>query len=140
MGSNVKGLKKYWLFLAAFLGITSIQIISVVARLWIDDPSAIQNIVVILGLLIAVWAGWITIRILRLRLWHSALLGVGLSFGTHWALPIFHRGTEILSLIVINSIIVAATALIGGCLAIAFGWATRRLQAKRNEDRSDQAE
>jgi uncharacterized membrane protein YjgN (DUF898 family) len=126
--------------LAAFLGITSIQIISVVARLWMEDPSAIQSAVVILGLLIAVWAGWIAIRILRWRLWHSALLGVGLSFGTHWALPIFHRGTEIFGLVLINSIIVAATTTIGGCLAIVFRWAMRRFQAKRNEARSDQAE
>jgi hypothetical protein len=136
-GVNVKEMKKYWLFLTAFLGITAIQIISVVTRLWIKDPSAIQNIVVILGLLIAVWAGWITIQKLRLRLWHSALLGVGLSFGTHWALPIFHRGTEIPRLMFINSIIVATMTFIGGCLAIAFGQATRRFQAKRNEDKND---
>lgn len=140
MGWNIKGMRKYWLLLAAFLGIMFIQIISVVARLRIDDPSAIQNIVVVLGLLIALWGGWIAIRILRLRLWHSALLGVGLSFGTHWALPIFHTGTEILNLFLINSVIVAATTLIGGCLAIAFRLAMKRIQAKRNEERGNQAE
>jgi uncharacterized membrane protein YjgN (DUF898 family) len=102
MGSNDKGFNKYWLFVAAFLGITSIQIISVLARFKIDNPSAIQNIVVVLGLLIAVWAGWIAVRIMRLHMWHSSLLGVGLSFGTHWGLPIFHRGMDILYLILIN--------------------------------------
>ncbi len=118
--------KKYWVFLATFVGITLIQSISVTARLCIEDPSPIQNIVVLLGLLITGWAGLISIRKLRVRLWHLSLLGFGLSFGTHWALPIFHKGMDILNLFFINSIIMAVTTLLGGCLAFGFGWITRR--------------
>lgn len=130
MESSERGLKRYRLFSATFLGITVVlTIISIFARLSAEDPSTIQSIVLILGLLVTFGAGWITIRTFRLRLWHCALLGLVLSFGSHWSLPIFHEGPEILHLILLNSIIMAAIAFFGGCSAIAFDRVTRRREA-----------
>jgi hypothetical protein len=127
MESSKRGSKKYGLFLATFLGITvALTVISVLARLSVEDPSTIQSIVLILGLLVTFGAGWITIRTFRLRLRHCALLGLVLSFGSHWSLPIFHKGPEIVHLILLNSIIMAAIAFFGGCSAIVFEKVIRR--------------
>ncbi len=127
MDSSKTGPGKYGLFLATFLGITvALTAISVLARLSVEDPSTIQSIVLVLGLLATLGAGWITIRTFRLRLRHCALLGLVLSFGSHWSLPVFHKGLEIVQLILLNSIIVAAMVFFGGCLAIAFEKVIRR--------------
>jgi len=47
-------------------------------------------------------------------------MGLLLSFGTHWPVPIFHRAEEVLYFILINSIIFSIVAVFGGWLANKF--------------------
>jgi hypothetical protein len=63
------------------------------------------------------WAGWHAVRKHRFTSAQTAIIGLILSCGSHWMLPIFHSAGEIAMLFVVNSIVFTAITLCGGLLA-----------------------
>lgn len=75
----------------------------------------IPILLIVLGLF-----GWLSVRRCHSSLTQNILLGLVLSFGSHWSLLFFHKGWEIPQLLVINSAIFAIISLLGGCFAVAW--------------------
>jgi len=106
-----------WKFLATIFIIT---VIIVFLRLFSDFPSSIQSLLSLGGVVFIGLAGWSVVRNHGFNLRQAIFVGLLLSFGTHWSVPIFHRAGEVLYFILINSIIFSIVAVFGGWLANKF--------------------
>jgi hypothetical protein len=103
-----------WRFLATIFIIT---VIIVFLRLFSDFPSSIQSLLSFSGVVFIGLAGWSVVRNHGFNLKQAVFVGLLLSFGTHWSVPMFHRAGEVLYIILINTIIFSAVAVFGGWLA-----------------------
>lgn len=116
-----KTLKQYfrasWKFLAV---IFIIMAIIVAIRLSFDFASGIQTLLTLFGVILIGWAGWSAVKGHGFNLKQAGIVGILLSFGTHWALPIFHSMLEVIFLILINTIIYSVIAVFGGWLVKKF--------------------
>ncbi|NIM58138.1 MAG: hypothetical protein GTO16_04235 [Candidatus Aminicenantes bacterium] len=102
-----------WRFLAT---IFVIAVIIVLLRLFSKFPSIIQYLLTFGGVFFVAFAGWSIVRNYGFNLKQVVLVGLLLSFGSHWSVPIFHRAWEVLYFILINSIILSIAAVFGGWL------------------------
>lgn len=116
-----KNLNEYftasWRFLATIFSIT---VIIVFLRSFSDFPSSIQSLLSLGGVVLIGLAGWSVVRNHGFNLKQAVFVGLLLSFGTHWSVPIFHRAGEVLYFILINSIIFSIATVFGGWLANKF--------------------
>lgn len=80
----------------------------------------LQSLMTLIFLVVIGLFGWLSVRRRYASLAQNILLGVILSFGSHWSLLLFHKGWEIPQLMVVNSAIFAFVAFLGGCLAVLF--------------------
>lgn len=94
-----------------------IAVIGVVGRLSDYYPPGIQLLLLFLGLAVLGQAGWTAVRYYGFNLIQTGLVGFLLSFGSHWALPIFHGIGEVSYLFLVNSLIFIAVTGLGGLLA-----------------------
>lgn len=106
-----------WRFLATIFIIT---VIIVLLRLFSNFPSSIQSLLTLGGVVFIGFAGWTAVGNYGFNLKQAVLVGLLLSFGTHWSVPIFHKAWEVLYFILINSIIFSIAAVFGGWLAKMF--------------------
>lgn len=106
-----------WRLLATISIITAIIVI---LRLISDLPSKIQPLLVLGGVVFVGLAGWSVVRNHGFNYKQAAFVGFLLSIGTNWSVPIFHRGGEVLYLLVINSTVFCVIAVVGGWLANRF--------------------
>ncbi len=116
-----KTLSEY--FAASWRFLTLIFIIAVIIvflRLVSDFPASIRSLLTLGGVVFIGWAGWSVVRNHGFNLKQTLFVGLLLSFGTHWSVPIFHRAGEGLYFILINSIIFSNLAVFGGWLAKTF--------------------
>jgi hypothetical protein len=90
--------------------------ISVIGRLT-GNFSVFVGFLPFVGLLLIGWAGWRAVRIHRFNIAQTSMVGFGLSFTSHWTLPIFHSVAETLLLFILNSIVFIAVTICGGVLA-----------------------
>ena len=101
-----------------FLAITFVlAVISVAGRLSGYYPPGVQLLLLLLGLVVLGWAGWTAVRCDGFNLIQTGLVGFFLSFGSHWALPIFHSLGELTYLFLANSVIFVGVTGLGGLLA-----------------------
>lgn len=113
-GRNVKDyLVDSWAF---FVVIVIVMAIVTGLRLGGIESSSVEGILGIVGVLFLGGAGWIAATKGAYSLVQIAFLGFLLSFGTHWALPIFHRGLELWTTFLTNSVLYAVVAVVGGWL------------------------
>ncbi len=111
-------LGEYFLASRKFLVITFIlAVISVAGRLSDYYPPGIQLLLLFLGLVVLGRAGWTAVRYYGFNLIQTGLVGFLLSFGSHWALPIFHSIGELTYLFLVNSVIFVGVTGLGGLLA-----------------------
>ena len=103
-----------------FLGICLATAISVIIRKSGYSFPALQNLMILMMLIVLGLFGWLSVRRCSSSLSQNILLGVILSFGSHWSLLFFHKGREILQLIIANSAIFAFVTFMGGCFAVLF--------------------
>ncbi|OGU61362.1 MAG: hypothetical protein A2V66_15850 [Ignavibacteria bacterium RBG_13_36_8] len=89
-----------------------------------------QNLMILILLIALGLFGWLSVRRCNSSLIQNVLFGLILSFGSHWSLLFFHKGWEILQLLVINSAIFAFVSFLGGCLAVVFN---KSLGAKKRK-------
>ena len=116
-----KPLSQYFVASRKFLGIIfCIMAIVVMLRLSGNDLS-ILNALNLLGVAVIGWAGWSAKRTYGMNLRQAWIVGFILSFGTHWALVIFHGAPEILFLFVTNTVLYLIISTLGWCLAKWFG-------------------
>lgn len=94
--------------------------ISVVVRKSGYSFLGLQNLMILPMLIVLGLFGWLSVRRCNSSLAQNIWLGFILSFGSHWSLPLFHKGREILQLIMANSAIFAFVTFLGGCFAVLF--------------------
>jgi len=113
-----KSLNEYFVVSRNFLAFVFIIMISIVIlRLSPDVPPGIQTLLSLLGGIVFVWAGWSSVRLHGFDLKQVSIIGLLLSLGVHWSLPIFHGAREVSYLILINSFVYSIIAVFGGWLA-----------------------
>jgi len=108
--------------LAAALGLVAgMTAVSVFGRTAAWYTPAMPNLIVLFGMPVIVIAGWVSVARFGYRLRWVALVGVLLSLGSHWSLPLAHDAAEIPLLVVVNTAIFAVLSLLGGSAALAYG-------------------
>lgn len=92
-----------------------LQVMSTIWRVSGRDPSIMQNL---LGLIviILILVGWAVVRKHRFSLQQTAFMGFLLSFGTHWALPIFHNAGAVVYFFLVNSVLFSIITAFGGLI------------------------
>jgi hypothetical protein len=105
---------------AFFVAIAIMTMVSVFGRTSVQFTPAIQNALAALGAIIVASAGWVSVSQLTYGLRWTPLIGLLLSVGSHWSLPMFHEAGEIPPLLLINSSIFAAVAFLGGSAAVVY--------------------
>jgi hypothetical protein len=124
--------KRIRLTMIFFLVVCLATTISAIARKSGYSFPGLQNLMILMMLIVLGWFGWLSVRSCDSSLAQNILLGVMLSFGSNWSLPLFHKGREILQLMIANSAIFAFVAFLGGCFAVLFH---KVIEAKkRNND------
>ena len=111
-----KSLYEYFMASKKFLAIIIILMIIIVALRLFYYPPGVQT-PLFLGGIVFIWAGWSVVRYNGFNLKQAGFVGIILSFGVHWTLPIFHSVWEVLYLILINTIIYSVIVIFGGWLA-----------------------
>ncbi len=106
--------KASWKFLVTIFLITMVVVL---LRLFTNIPSSIQSIFTLGGVVFIGFAGWSVVKNHGFKVKQVFLVGLLLSVGSHWSLPIFHGAGEVLYLILANSIIFSIVAVFGGWLA-----------------------
>ncbi len=106
-----------WKFLAAIL---SVMAIVVFLRLSPDFPSFLQTLLSIVGVVFLGLGGWYSVRNQGFNVKQALIVGILLSFGIHWTLPIFHSATEVISLLLINTLIYSVVVFCRTWLADTF--------------------
>ncbi len=106
--------KVSWKFLAI---IFLIAMVIVFLRLSSNIPASIQSLLTLGGIAFIGFAGWSIGKNHEFNLKHVFFVGILLSFGSHWSVPIFHRAEEMLYIILINTIIFFTVTVFGGWLA-----------------------
>lgn len=109
--------KASWKFLVTIFIIAAIIVF---LRLVSELPPGLQFLFAIVGLIFIGFAGWSAIRNHGFNLKQVVFVGLLLSFGSHWTVPIFHRAGEILYFILINSFVFSIVTVLGG-------WLTQKL-------------
>jgi hypothetical protein len=104
-------------FLVAMVVMTAI---SVFGRASVGYTPAMQNALVVLGVLVIATAGWVSVSRLGYRLRWTPVIGLLLSLGSHWSLFVVHEASEIPPLVLVNSAIFAALAFLGGAAAVVY--------------------
>ncbi len=113
-----KTLNEYFVVSKNFLAlIFIIMIFIVVFRLFSDVPPGIQTLLSFSGVIVFIWAGWSSVKHRGFDLKQVSIVGVLLSLGIHWSLPIFHGPWEVLYLIFINTVLYSIITVFGGWLA-----------------------
>jgi len=112
--------KRIRLTMIFFLLVCLATALSVMARKSGYSFAGLQNLMMLLMLIVLGLFGWLLVRRCHSSLALNILLGFILSFGSHWSLPFFHKGREILRLIMVNSAIFAFVTFLGGCFAVLF--------------------
>ncbi len=111
---------------AFFVAVAIMTMVSVLGRASVQFTPAIQNALTALGAIIVASAGWVSVSRLEYGLRWTPLIGILLSVGSHWSLPMFHEAGEIPPLLLINSSIFAAVAFLGGSAAVGYrSWGGR---------------
>ena len=105
------------LFLVAVVAMTAI---SVFGRASVDYTPAMQNSLVVLGVLVIATAGWVSVSWLGYRLRWAPVIGLVLSLGSRWSLFVVHEVPEIRPLALVNSAIFASVAFLGGSAAVVY--------------------
>ncbi len=124
--------KRIRLTMIFFLVVCLTAVINVIVRKSGYSFQGLQNLMILMLIIVLGLFGWLSVRKCNSSLAQNILLGVILSFGSHWSLPLFHKGREILQLIIVNSAIFAFVAFLGGCFAVLFH---KVIEAKkRNND------
>lgn len=109
---------EYFVALKYFLAIIFVMAaILVTLRLFVGLPPEAQGPLAGVGAIIVGWGGWSAARNHGFNLKQVGFGGFLLSFGGHWALPIFHDLLEVVYLFFVNSVLYAAIAMAGGWLA-----------------------
>jgi hypothetical protein len=113
-----KTLNMYFVVSKNFLAVIFIiMIYIVILRLSSDALPVIQTLLSLSVVIVLIWAGWSSVKHHGLDLRQVLIVGLLLSFGIHWSLPIFHSPGEVLYLIFINTIVYSIIAIFGGWLA-----------------------
>ncbi|NIM51413.1 MAG: hypothetical protein GTO22_19550 [Gemmatimonadales bacterium] len=94
--------------------------ISVFGRESVTYTAAMQNALLVVGVLLIATAGWVSVSRLGYRLRWAPVIGLVLSLGSHWSLFVVHQLPEIPPLVLINSAIFAAVAFLGGSAAVVY--------------------
>ena len=124
--------KRIRLTMIFFLVVCLATAISVIVRKSGYSFAGLQNLMMLLMLIVLGLFGWLLVRRFHSSLAQNILLGAILSLGSHWSLPFFHKGREILQLIMANSAIFALVTFLGGCFAVLFHKVVEA--KKRNND------
>ena len=103
-----------WKFLSALVAVAAIIVF---LRRSSDFPSFSQTLFSIGGFVCMGLAGWSAVRKHSFNLKQALFMGVLLSFGIHWMLPIFHSAVEIIYLLLINTLIYSAIVFCGAWMA-----------------------
>jgi hypothetical protein len=124
---------KHVKFLIIFFFVVCLSsVLSVILRKSGYSLPELQNLMVLILLMVLGLFGWLSVKRYKYSLIKTILLGMILSSGSHWTLPLFHEGWEILLLIIVNSAIFSFVAFLGGCFAVLFH---KVIEAKkRNND------
>jgi hypothetical protein len=112
--------KRLRLTMIFFLVVCSATAINVIVRKSGYSVQGLQSLMMGTMLLVLGFFGWLSVRRYHSSLAQSILMGFVLSFGSHWSLPFFHKGREILQLIIINSAIFVLLVFLGGLFAVVF--------------------
>ncbi len=102
-----------WFLIIVFLG----TVFSVVWRLSTDRVVKIPNYLGIVTVIIIVLAGWKLARKDGFNLLQTGFAGFLLFLTTVWSTPFFHKGLEVIYLILINAVIFCAGAIFGWVLS-----------------------
>ncbi|NIM49282.1 MAG: hypothetical protein GTN78_19885 [Gemmatimonadales bacterium] len=105
------------LFLVAVVVMTAV---SVFGRASVQYTPAMQNALVVVGALLIATAGWVSVSRFGYELRWAPVIGLVLSFGSHWSLFVVHEFPEIPPLVLVNSAIFAAVASLGGAAAVVY--------------------
>jgi hypothetical protein len=103
-----------WKFLAALVLIMAIVVF---LRLSFDFPSIIQTLFSLAAVVFLGLAGWHSVRNKRFNVKQALVVGILLSSGIHWTLPLFHNAKEVLSLLLINTVVYSVIVFCGAWLA-----------------------
>ncbi len=103
-----------------FATIFIIMAIVVFIRLSSDFPSALQTLLSLVGVVFLGLGGWSAVWNHRFNLKQVVIVGILLSFGIHWTLPIFHSAVEVMYLLLVNTLIYSVIVFCGACLATIF--------------------
>jgi len=122
--------KRIRMTLIYFLVVCLATALSVIVRKLGYSFANLQNLMMLPMLIVLGLFGWLLVRRYHSSLALNILLGFVLSFGSHWSLPFFHKGREILQLILANSAIFAFVTFLGGCFAILFRQVVEAKKAK----------
>jgi hypothetical protein len=112
--------KRIRLTMIFFLVVCFATAISVIVRKSGYSLLGLQNLLMGALFLVVGLFGWLSVRRCHSSLAQSILMGFVLSFGSHWSLPFFHKGGEILQLFIVNSAIFVFVTFLGGCFAVLF--------------------
>lgn len=97
--------------------IIALTMIVVVLRIFSDLPSSIQLLFSLFGIIFMGLAGWSVVRNHGFNLHQAVAVGILLSVGIHWTLPIFHSVKEVFFLLLLNTMIYSVIVFIGAWLA-----------------------
>jgi len=116
--SNVNKIK-YIKLTAMFLFLIFIlaAVNALLRKLGYSFPGLQNSMLIILFIILGLF-GWLLRRRYNSSIIRIFFLGMILSLGSHWTLPLFHKGKEIIQLIIINSAIFAFVTFLGGILSI----------------------
>lgn len=112
--------KRIRLTMIFFLVVCLATAINVIVRKSGYSFPGLQNLMISMLIIVLGLFGWLSVRRCNSSLTQNILLGLIISFGSHWSLLLFHKGREILQLIIVNSAIFAFVAFLGGCFAVLF--------------------
>lgn len=104
-------MKSFWVALFIMMALM------VAARRSVNVPAWTQTLLSVSGALVIIGAGWTSVKRHGFELRQVAIVALFLSLAVHWSLPIFHSAGEVVYLILINSFVYAAMAILGGLLA-----------------------
>jgi len=117
---NKDATKRIRLTMIFFLVVCLATAISVIVRKSGYSFAGLQNLMMLLMIIVLGLFGWLLAERCHSNLAQTIWLGFVLSLGSHWSLPFFHKGMEILQLLIANSAIFAFTTFLGGCFAVLF--------------------
>lgn len=108
---------EYYVVSKVFLAlIFFLTVMIVVLRLRFDLSPSIRTLLSLPGIFVIVLAGWRSASKFEFNKRQTGIVGLLLSFGTHWSLPLFHTLPEVFLLFLINSVIFSVITILGAWL------------------------